>query len=87
MMNNLGAFYIQAIGVIEKKVSLPSVQEHTFQGLGQTVMNALLVTKLKEGLQLKSTTIGSIGQPQRGPKLTERAVISLLYVQRRIDKE
>jgi hypothetical protein len=78
MMNNLGAFYIQAIGVIEKKVSLPSVQEHTFQGLGQTVMNALLVTKLKEGLQLKS---------QRGPKLTERAVISLLYVQRRIDKE
>jgi hypothetical protein len=87
MTNEGSAFNIQAIGVIEEKVSLPSVQEHAFQGLGETVINSVLVTKLKEWLQLKSTTIRSIGQSQREPKMTGRVVISLLYVQRRVDKE
>lgn len=87
MTNNVSAFNIQAIEMIEDKVSLPSVHEHTFQGLAETVINALLVANLKEWLQQKSTTIRSIGQSRRGPKLTGRAVISPLYVQRRVDKE
>ena len=87
MTNNVCSLNIRAMAVIEEKLCLPSVEEHAFQGLVETVMNALLVTKLEERLQLKSTTIHSIGQSQRGPKLTGHAVISLLYVQRRVDKE
>lgn len=68
-------------------VSLPSVHKHAFQGLRETVVNPLLVTKLKQWLQLEPTTVTSKRQSERGSKLTGRAVISLLYVQRRVDKE
>ena len=49
-----------AVRVTEEHLSLPSVQEHAFQGLGQAVRDAFLLPKLEEWLQLKPTTIVSI---------------------------